>query len=199
MAGEIEKLKKDNCSFIRGKSFKSEIGFMIKLARENLRAMFQCQQKILQIAFDGLLEEFTIEHLLFMTSSHEEYKRVQFILKKGQFKSVVHEHTEKREKRDVNYDSEDPNNYSELQLFEKEQKINKNAIKAVQTKLNVLKHENKFNVSTCVCFIKVSTFKKQAIGDTLHAVLNELNAELLGIRLVNAKRDIFKTTASSEV
>ena len=160
MAGSFEKLKTDNCSFIRGKTFKSEIGFVVKLARENLRAMFLGQSKILQIAFDGLLDEFTIDHLLFMTSCHEEYKRVQFILKKGQFKAMVHEHNEKREKRDANYDSEDPENYNEIQLFEKEQKLSKNAIKSVQAKLNVLKHETKFSVNTCVCFIKISTFKK---------------------------------------
>ena len=73
---------------------------------------------------------------------------------------MVHEHNEKREKRGANYDSEDPDNYNEIQLFEKEQKLSKNAIKSVQAKLNVLKHENKFSVNTCVCFIKVSTFKK---------------------------------------
>jgi hypothetical protein len=33
---------------------------------------------------------------------------------------MVHEHHEKREYRDVNYDSEDPDNYSEISLFEKE-------------------------------------------------------------------------------
>lgn len=66
-----------------------------------------------------------------MTGSHEEYKRVQFILKKSQFKSVVHEHKETRENKDANYDSEDPDNYSDIKLFEKEQKLNKNAIKSV--------------------------------------------------------------------
>lgn len=200
MAGNIEKLKKDNCSSIRGKSFKSEIGYVIKLVRENLRSMFVEQTKIFKFAFDGLLEEFALEHLMFITGSQEEYKRVQFILRKGQFKSMVHEHHEKREYRDVNYDSEDPDNYSEISLFEKEQKLNsKTMVKSVQTKLNIMKHESKFNVSTCVCFIKISTLKKQAIGDTLHAILNELDAELLGIRLINAKKDIFKTTASIEV
>ena len=69
MAGNIENLKKDNCSFIRGKTFKSEIGYVIKLARENLRALFSGQTKTFQIAFDGLLEEFTLEHLMFMTTS----------------------------------------------------------------------------------------------------------------------------------
>ena len=44
---------------------------------------------------------------------------------------MVHEHNEKREKRDANYDSEDPDNYNEIQLFEKEQKLSKNAIKSV--------------------------------------------------------------------
>ena len=82
MAGEIEKFKKDSVSFIRGKSYKSEIGYVIKLARENLRTILS-QKKMLTIAFDGLLEEFTLEHLIFMTSCQEEYKRVQFILRKG--------------------------------------------------------------------------------------------------------------------
>ena len=74
---------------------------------------------------------------------------------------MVHAHNEKRENRDVNYDSEDPDNYSEIKLFDKEEKLNKKAIvKSVQTKLNILKHESKFNMTTCVCFIKISTFKK---------------------------------------
>ena len=39
MAGQIEQLQRDTCSFVRGKSFKSEIGYVIKLARENLKAV----------------------------------------------------------------------------------------------------------------------------------------------------------------
>lgn len=72
-------------------------------------------------------------------------------------------------------------------------------VKALKTKLEVEKHESKFSVKTCVCFIKISTFKKQAIGDTLHAILNMLDVELLGLRIVNAQKDIYKTTAPSEV
>jgi hypothetical protein len=49
-----------------------------------------------------------------MTNSHEEYKRVQFILRKGQFKLIFSENQEKVEKKAANYDSEDPDNYSQI-------------------------------------------------------------------------------------
>ena len=40
MAGEIEMFRRESLSLIRGRAYKSEIGFMIKLARENLKALF---------------------------------------------------------------------------------------------------------------------------------------------------------------
>jgi hypothetical protein len=87
---------------------------VIKLARENLRAIFNAQKKMISIAFDGLLEEFTLENLMFMTNCQEEFKRVQFILRKGQFKPIISVNNETNVKRDANYDSEDPDLYSEI-------------------------------------------------------------------------------------
>jgi len=42
-----------------------------------------------------------------------------------------------------------------------------------------------------VCFIKISTFKKQSIGDTLHAIINQLDLEVLGLRVINAKKELY--------
>ena len=72
-------------------------------------------------------------------------------------------------------------------------------VKIVKQKLEIKQFEEKFSTNTCVCFIKISTFKNQAIGDTLNAILNSLDVELLGMRVVNAKKDLFKTTAPEEV
>lgn len=50
-----------------------------------------------------------------------------------------------------------------------------------------------------MCFIKVSSFKKQVIGSTLHALLNLLDFELLGLRFINAKKHVNLDSVPIEV
>ena len=42
-----------------------------------------------------------------------------------------------------------------------------------------------------MCFIKLSMFKKSQIGEVLNAILLRCNFELLGIKLVDCKKQIF--------
>jgi hypothetical protein len=71
---------------------------------------------------DGLLEQQSIENLLFMTNNFDEYKKVLSILKKHNFKvnylNAKAENSEGysalRRKTDVNYDSDDPAEYRSI-------------------------------------------------------------------------------------
>lgn len=125
--GGIEDLKRESFITLRGRTFKSEVGYVLRLARENLRSHFLSQTKALERALDQLTEEHTIDQLMCLTSSRDEYKRVWFILRKGLLKtrysdvsaqedSKESEYYEKAEK-DANYDSEDPDEYKDITLF----------------------------------------------------------------------------------
>ena len=59
--------------------------------------------------------------------------------------------------------------------------------------------EEKYSVSTCVCFVKISTFKKQVIGDILHTLLNVLDLEVLGLKVIRAKKELYKDVVPLEV
>lgn len=86
MSGNIGALNREAFVTLRGRTFKTEVGYVLRLARENLRSHFLCQTKALQRDLEGLLEEHSIDQLLFLTSSQDEYKRVWHLLKKGPLK-----------------------------------------------------------------------------------------------------------------
>lgn len=85
--GNIEKLQTEAYTTLRGRTYKTEIGYVLKLARENLRSHFASQTKFLERDLDGLLEAHSVEQLLFLTASTDEYKRVLSILKKTALKT----------------------------------------------------------------------------------------------------------------
>ena len=120
--GGFENLKRESFITSRGRTLKSEVGYVLRLARENLRSHFLSQTKALERALDQLTEEHTIDQLMCLTSSRDEYKRVWFILRKGLLKirysdlSAQQDDYEKAEK-DANYDSEDPDEYKDITLF----------------------------------------------------------------------------------
>ena len=64
-------------------------------------------------------------------------------------------------------------------------------ITPIKKKLDPASLEEKYKISTLVCFIKISSFSKQVIGATLHALLDLLDFELLGLRFINAKKQIY--------
>lgn len=76
-SGNIHKLKREAIVDRRGRSIASDVGFVLKVCRENLASHFRCQRKSLERDLDELLAEHTVEELMFMTSSHGEYQRVR--------------------------------------------------------------------------------------------------------------------------
>jgi len=117
--GGIEDLKRESFITLRGRTFKSEVGYVLRLARENLRSHFLSQTKALERALDQLTEEHTIDQLMCLTSSRDEYKRVWFILRKGLLKTRYSDLSAQQEdyEKDANYDSEDPDEYKDITLF----------------------------------------------------------------------------------
>lgn len=67
MAGNIDKLKREKFSIIRGRMFKSEVGFVLKVARENIHSHFYSNLKSWTHDLDGLLEEHNFEDLMYLT------------------------------------------------------------------------------------------------------------------------------------
>ena len=62
--------------------------------------------------FDGLIEQYSMEQLMAITSSKDEYKRVLLILKNKAFKTTYQlEANLDKPKRADDYDSEDPAEY----------------------------------------------------------------------------------------
>lgn len=115
-----------------------------------------------------------MEQLLFLTSSGEEYKRVLGILKKTTLKTNYldskaegsgGDSAKKRKHQDANYDSEDPEEYSHINLYNTQATSispnpRKTKITPIKKKLDPASLEEKYKISTLVCFIKVSSFKK---------------------------------------
>ena len=99
----------------------------MRLARENLKSHFLSQTKTFERDLDQLTEEHSLDQLLWMTSSRDEYKFVWHLLKKGLLKTdyngLSSSQTEpnleeqKEAERDANYDSEDPEEYKDITLF----------------------------------------------------------------------------------
>jgi hypothetical protein len=50
-----------------------------------------------------------------------------------------------------------------------------------------------------MCFIKLSTLKKHAIGDILQALLKQCHFELLGLKIVKAKKHFYLDTVPLEI
>lgn len=82
----ILNLKREGFFDVRGKTFKSEIGFVLKLARENLSSHFWSQKKNWLRDLDGLLQEHSFENLMFLSGTQQEYKLIHRVLKKQAFK-----------------------------------------------------------------------------------------------------------------
>jgi len=86
MSGNIGNLNREAFVPLRGRQFKTEVGYVLRLARENLRSHFLCQTKNFYKDLEGFLEEHTVDQLLFLTSGQDEYKKVWHLLKRGPLK-----------------------------------------------------------------------------------------------------------------
>jgi len=214
MNESISGLKREAYIETRGKTLKTGVGFVLRLARENLKSHFLSQKEAFERDLDALTEEHSFDELLWMTSGSEEYKFVRRLLKKGLYKvrytepiqaqSDANAEEAKVPERDVNYDSEDPEEYKDIDLFSgpdlpKSSTTRKTNIKPIKKLVDKNQMEEKFSVSTCVCFIKISSFKKQVIGDILNALINVLELEVLGLKVIRAKKELYKDIVPLEV
>jgi len=75
----------------------------------------------------------------------------------------------------------------------------KTGIKPIKPKVNPMDLEAKYEMGTCLCFVKMSSFKKQVIGNTLQAILNGMDVELLGTKVVRANKDLYFDNVPREV
>ena len=91
MNESINDLKREAFFDSRVKTMKTGVGYVLRLARENLRSHFISQNKAFLADLDSLTEEHSLDELLWMTSSNEEYKFVRHLLKKGLYKTRYNE------------------------------------------------------------------------------------------------------------
>jgi hypothetical protein len=61
MAGSIQEFNKECLPDIRGSQFKIEVGYAIKITRENLASHFSSQTKNLMIDLDGVCGEYSLK------------------------------------------------------------------------------------------------------------------------------------------
>lgn len=86
-AGEVGKLRTEVKKEFRGKTVCSKVGFILKIARENLSNHFLSHQKDFQRDLDSLMEQYNLNELIQILESPEEYKKVNSILKKSVLKT----------------------------------------------------------------------------------------------------------------
>jgi hypothetical protein len=127
--------------------------------------------------------------------------KVDLFAKKAGDGGTTEEEAEATIKRLSDYDSEDPENFSNLPLYENNSgfgnKISKQGMKqtarnALQlTKQSSAAKPNKFETSTFITFMKPSMFKRNTIGETMQLLTHECGFELLGMRLVDLRKNLF--------
>jgi hypothetical protein len=68
------------------------------------------------------------------------------------------------------------------------------------TSVGSKKAPDSYETSTFLCFLKVSVFRKQIIRDILSQILSQQTQfELIGIKLINAKREIYNELVPVEI
>lgn len=137
-----------------------------------------------------LSNEYPIDQLLWMTSTYEQYKTIKLkqlnkiafnvnhVFTDSESDSASNEEAINRRKRrlDPNYDSEDTSLYRDLYLYSDESRtklsgnIQLSSKKGSSVSARKVNTANKYKVQTFVAFVKLSTFKKNSIMDTLQAL-----------------------------
>jgi hypothetical protein len=172
------------------------------MARENLHNHVQAQVKQFQMELDGIIEQYSLDSLMYMTSSEAEYKKVAHILKKGAFK-IAYPPERFDQKKPENYDSDDPAEYKDLTIYNESVEslpiVRKTKITPIKKKVSPVELEQKYNITTALCFIKISSFQKQAIGNSLYAILNMMQVELLGLKIVRCSKELYFENVPREV
>ena len=118
MSGQTETLVREYFIDLRGNSIKSEIGYVIKVARENLHNFLTLQKKQWEFLLDKLLDTYQVDDLISFVTSEEEYQKVNAILKKSNLK--VHYPLPDKEEEDeskVDQDPFNPDKYNSLEQW----------------------------------------------------------------------------------
>jgi hypothetical protein len=146
-----------------------------------------------------------------MSQSYEQYKTIKLkqlnkiafnvnhVFTDSESDSAANEESINRRKRrlDPNYDSEDTSLYRDLYLYSDESRTKMSgniqlSSKSKSSSLSArkLNTANKFKIHTFIAFVKLSTFKKNSIQDTLQT-LQAQGFELLGSKILKAKKEIY--------
>lgn len=203
MTGSTELMVRETITEVRSLSVRTEIGYALIIGRENLVNFLSTQQKKFEILFDKYLSKYQLVDLVSFVTSVDEYYKVKKSLKKNNFK-VNYPLKEENKPEQPGEDSDDPEKFKDFDPWNespapKVPVAKKGNVKPIKSLVHQKEEKDKFLPQTAFCFIKISTLKKQAIDATLKAVLDQLKAELLSIRMVRANKDIYNQNISDEV
>ena len=74
-AQTISQFSREGFNNIRGRTFKFQVGYVIKISRENLKSHFLSSRKYWERDLDGALDEHSLDQLFFLTNTNDEYEK----------------------------------------------------------------------------------------------------------------------------
>lgn len=106
-----------------------------------------------------------------------------------------------------NYDSEDTQLYKDIKLYSssssigalKNKTLKKSSITVVGKQPSAAEKQDTYQTNTFLCFVKLSLLKKHSIGDVLGVLHKQSGFELLGLKVINAKREIFLEAVPNDI
>jgi nucleoside diphosphate kinase len=197
---------KNLCLFkLRGSTLLIPVGFVLKLSREalvrcykgKLSARISRSLKHLQEQSARYITNGATGAAAYMSSSEKEYKVLRQKLRQNIFNmnytQLQIEHLKPKSAEKTDYDSEDTENYREIALFNNRGPADSPSKKVKPTGGAASVAEpagDAYETQTFAAFLKVSLIRKQFIREILTKILSQ-RFELLGLKLVNAKREIY--------
>lgn len=215
-------MNRSECTFdVRGTNYNIQIGFMIRVARENLHEVYRNNVMVgLEEELQSLISEkgCSINDLLWITRDKAEYKvvkqrvnktclRVNYTPQTGPGGNTSDEEVKKTSKRLSDYDSEDPENYATLPMYS----AVSDSFSQIETKQGMMKagraaaqmnnqpKEESYNTSTFLMFFKPSIFKKENIGEIMNIIQHQCGFEIVGMRMVDMRKNLFYSEVPSAV
>ncbi len=180
---------------------------MLKLSREGLLQKYR--SRLSKLLSTSVLPHLDLQYggVFYLTQSEKEYKIVKQKLRQSVFnvnyQQLQIDHLKPKEKREENrtdYDSEDTDNFKEITLYNtapassSHKGMKKQATTPLQGKL-----QDSYETSTFVCFLKLSMFRKQTVKEFLSQILCQSQFELIGLKIMNAKKEIYNELVPVEI
>lgn len=114
LAGDFSELKREAVFTSKGQQIKSDVGYVLRLARDNLYNHLQSCKRVWLIEFDRLLDQNTIGNLIQITQDADQYRIVNRIIKNKTLKVVFPTESEENQQ---GADSDDPDLYNDFELY----------------------------------------------------------------------------------